>query len=137
MTDDQFLQAFESGSLPNAAFHHLDHLRMAWLYVRRDGAEQAEAEVLTHLKHFAAVKGALPLFNETLSRFWVRLVAHVADCYPHADSFDTLLACWPLLRDKSLPYRHYQRETLQSPAARKGWITPDVLPLPARFTSGA
>jgi hypothetical protein len=132
MTDDQFLQAFESGSLPNAAFHHLDHLRMAWLYVRRDGAELGEAEVLTHLKHFATVKGALPIFNETLTRFWVRLVAHVADHNPDANSFDALVTCWPRLRDQSLPYYHYQRETLQSPAARNSWVPPDVLPLPAR-----
>jgi hypothetical protein len=137
VTDEQFLRAFESGSLPNEAFHHLDHLRMAWLYVRRDGAAEAESEVVTNLRRFAAAKGALPIFNETLTRFWVRLVAHVVDHFPDAERVDALVDCWPLLRDKSLPYRHYRRETLFSPAARDGWVMPDLLPLPPGPASGA
>jgi hypothetical protein len=130
VTDDEFLQAFESCALPSDAFHHLDHLRMAWLYLLRDGVARGEETVLTNLRRFAAAKGALPIFNETLTRFWVRLVAHVATHHPDADRFDALLESFPPLRDKSLPYRHYRRETLTGPAARQGWVMPDLIGMP-------
>ncbi len=43
--DEEFLHAFFSGTLPNAAFHHRDHLRLAWLVILRDAPELAEETV--------------------------------------------------------------------------------------------
>jgi hypothetical protein len=126
MTDTEFLNAFESGTL--APFHHRDHLRMAWLYLQRDG-EVAEASVLAGLRHFAGVKGASGLFHETLTRFWLRLVRHVAET-GRAATFDEMFAIFPRPTDKSLPERHYSREILWSMAARQAWAEPDLRPMP-------
>jgi len=30
VTDDEFLRAFFSLTLPNSGFHHRDHVRLAW-----------------------------------------------------------------------------------------------------------
>ena len=130
MTDEQFLRAFESGSLPNEAFHHLDHLRIAWLYVRRDGAAEAESEVVTNLRRFAAAKGALPIFNETLTRFWVRLVAHVSERRPAA-TFAEFLAAEEWLLEPGLARRHYSQELLASAPTKAGWVDPDLIAMPA------
>src|SRR5262245_42065949 len=35
MTDDEFISQFESCTLANEAFHHRDHIRVVWLYLRR------------------------------------------------------------------------------------------------------
>src|ERR1043165_6844264 len=35
MTDDDFVRAFESYELPPDSFRHKQHLRLAWLYLRR------------------------------------------------------------------------------------------------------
>jgi hypothetical protein len=35
--DEQFLVAFENGALSPAEFHHRDHLRLAWVQVKRLG----------------------------------------------------------------------------------------------------
>jgi len=132
VNDDQFLTAFESATLPAGEFHHRDHLRMAWLYVRRDGRERGVEAAANSLRRFAAAKGVPQLYHETLTHFWVRLMGHVAAATPdHIQDFEACLAHYHWLADKSLPYRHYRRETLDSAEARRAWAEPDLLPMPA------
>ncbi len=130
MTDEQFLAAFETGTLPNAAFHHRDHLRMAWLYVTRDGVAAGADHACQTLRQFAAAKGAAQFYHESLTRFWLRLVGHVTAVSPAAREFDAFIAGNGWLEDKNLPLRHYRQETLTGPAARAGWVAPDLAPLP-------
>jgi hypothetical protein len=35
MNDDEFLATFEACTLSNQEFHHADHVRLAFLYLRR------------------------------------------------------------------------------------------------------
>jgi hypothetical protein len=130
MHDDAFLDAFETGALPNSAFHHLDHVRLTWLYLRRDGPEPGAANVAAGIGHFAAAHGAAEHFHVSVTRFWVRLVQYLIDAFPSITSFDDLLDAFPPIADKRLIYRHYRPETLASPEARLGWVAPDVRALP-------
>ena len=130
MHDDEFLRAFESAELPNASFHHLDHVRLAWLYLRRDGPEVGGRAVVDGIRHFAAAHGAADRFHETLTRFWIAVVQHLIETFPHVRHFDELLAHYPALADKRLVHRHYSPEILSVPAARSGWVAPDVRALP-------
>jgi hypothetical protein len=131
MDDDQaFLRAFEAGTLPNAAFHHRDHLRLTWLYLRRDGPEVGAERLIDGLRHFAAAHGAADRFHLTLTRFWIRLVQHLMEVFPGVRYFEDLLAAFPPVADKALVYRHYSSARLSSPAARQGWVGPDLRPLP-------
>src|SRR5262245_21123791 len=130
MNDDDFVRAFESGALANSAFHHRDHLRLAWLYLRRDGPERGMEHVLDGIRHFAVAHSAGDRFHETLTRFWVRLMQHLLEAFPGMEHFDDLLARFPAALDKSIVYRHYSTAALGSPAARHGWVAPDLLPLP-------
>ncbi len=41
MTDAEFVAAFESCALPAQAFRHRDHVRLAWLYLRRVPYDEA------------------------------------------------------------------------------------------------
>ena len=130
MQDDAFLQAFESATLPNPSFRHLDHLRLTWLYLRRDGTELGSQRVVDGIRHFAAAHGAANRYHETLTRFWIALVQHVIDAFPRIERFDELVAEYPHMTDKSLVYRHYSAAALAEPAARQTWIAPDLRPLP-------
>ena len=131
MTDDEFLHAFLSGSLPNAQFHHRDHLRLAWLLTRQLGDEAATRAITTGIQGFAARHGHADKYHETLTRFWVRIVGHMVHARPDITAFETFLATFPRLLDKDLPYHHWRRETMASAAARAQWVEPDVLALPA------
>jgi hypothetical protein len=43
--DEEFLAAFEAGRIDNQSFHHRDHLRLAWVQIRRLGVERASESV--------------------------------------------------------------------------------------------
>lgn len=131
MTDDEFVKAFQSGSLPPTQFHHRDHLRLAWLLTRQMGAEAATVRVAAGIQEFAARHGHADKYHDTLTRFWVRIVGHLVAARPDVGHFDAFLATFPQLLDKDLPYRHWRRETMGSTAARAGWVDPDLLALPA------
>jgi hypothetical protein len=130
VTDDDFAQAFLRGSLPPGQFHHRDHLRLAWLLVRRLGAEAAGGVVASGIQRFAAHHGQASKYHETLTQFWVRLVGHMAQARPDIADFETFLATFPQLLDTGLPYRHWQREMMGGAAARARWVEPDLLALP-------
>ena len=130
MTDDEFLQAFMTCTLPNERFRHRDHLRLAWLLTRRLGPEEAVTAVTAGIRRFAAAHGHAAKYHETMTRFWLRLVAHLCAQRPELDDFERFLASFPHLTDKDLPLRHWRHATMFSPEARTGWIEPDLAPLP-------
>jgi len=128
--DHDFLRLFHDANLPGEEFRHKGHLRLAWLILSRHPREEAETIVAREILRFAAASGAANRYHDTLTRFWVRLVGHAMDHAKGARSIDELLAIFPILLDKSLPYRHWTGETFNSERARAGWIEPDQVPLP-------
>ena len=130
-TDDaEFLARFETGAIANADFRHRDHLRMAWLYVRRDGRVGGTARIRAGLRHFAAVHGVAHAYHETLTGFWARLMAHVVEVFPDDARFEDALARYAGFEDRRLAYRHWSSELLDGSRARREWVEPDLLPLP-------
>lgn len=130
LSDDDFLRAFFSAELANSSFHHRDHLRLAWLVVRRHGLGEAETKVAEGIQHFAAANGHAARYHDTMTRFWVRVVAHAVSDRPEIEDFDAFLSTYPMLLDASLPFRHWRREAMFAPDARAGWREPDLVPLP-------
>lgn len=128
--DADFLARFEAGTIPNAAFRHRDHLRMAWLYIRRDGREAGIGQIHASLRHFAAVHGLSHAYHETLTAFWARLMAHLVEAFPADERFEDALARYAGFEDRRLAYRHWSSEALDSPRARREWVEPDLRPLP-------
>ena len=130
MTDDEFLHAFLSLTLPHSGFHHRDHLRLAWIVAWRHGAEAAPGIVSAGIRRYARAHGHGAAHHETMTRFWASLVAHAAAVDAGAGDFGAFLDAHPMLLDRSLPLRHWSREALFGAEARAAWRAPDVLPLP-------
>jgi hypothetical protein len=130
VTDDEFLRAFLSSRLPTSGFHHRDHLRLTWLVVRRHGGAAGRGMIAAGIRRFAEAHGHGGRYHETLTAFWVRVVAHAIDDRPEIDDFDAFLRAYPLLLDVQLPLRHWSRDALFAAAARAAWREPDVVPLP-------
>jgi hypothetical protein len=130
LPDDEFLRAFFGLTLPNSEFRHRDHLRLAWLAVRRHGGDVAEDVVATGIRKFAQHNSHGPLYHDTMTRFWVRLVAHAVSDRPDIVDFDDFLAAYPLLLDKNTPLRHWSRDAMFGAEARAGWRKPDLVALP-------
>ncbi len=127
--DAAFLARFEGAGFGAHEFPHRAHLRTAWLYVRRDGPEAAAEAVVAGIRRVAAAHGHPERYHDTITRAWVRVVA-LAAVRTGASTFDGLLAAHPELLDKRLLLRHYSAGVLGSPAARAGWVPPDLHPIP-------
>jgi hypothetical protein len=127
--DEQFLAAFEVSQIANH-FHHRDHLRLAWIQIRRLGVHRASDAVAEAIRQFAAHHGHADRYNDTMTRFWLQVVSLGMGCHPNL-TFDELLAAEPHLLDKTLPFNHWSRERLTGEEAKRRWVDPDVLELPA------
>ncbi len=130
MTDAEFLRAFFKGWPSNERFGHRQHLRLAWLVIDRHGPELAAEIVGDGLRRMAAAQNQAVLYNETMTRFWVRLVAHVNEVKGPFESIDHAIDAMPFLLDKELPYRHWSRAVMFSAEARARWVEPDLRPMP-------
>jgi hypothetical protein len=128
MNDSEFLQHFEMAHLP--AFPHREHIRMAWLYLRRDGWEQGYQAIQKGLRHFAAAHGQSQKYHESITRFWALLVYHGIQTKPEISSFDDFVSAFPFLLDKQSMSKHYSPERLFSAEARADWLEPDLIPMP-------
>ena len=136
MTDDEFLRAFQDGTIPPDRFRHRDHLRAAWLLIHRLGCDEARLAVAAGIRQITVSHGHTDKYHETMTQFWVHLVDHMSREQPEILDFDRFLSAFPQLADKHLPLRHWNRDTLFSPAARAGWIEPDLRALPAAMAPG-
>jgi hypothetical protein len=128
--DATFLAAFEAGRIANQDFHHRDHLRLAWIQIRRLGVEQASDAVAGAIRQFADQHGHADRYHDTMTRFWVRVVGMGINRHPTLP-FDDLLAAEPHLLDKNLPDAHWSRERMASDDARRQWVEPDLRLMPA------
>lgn len=130
LSDDEFLDAVDRCAFGAHELPHRAHLRLAYLSVRHHGTAGGEAHVCNAIRRLAASHGHEAKYNATLTRAWVRVVAHAMAQHRGA-GFEALLAAHPQLLDKHLLLAHYSRATLFGPAARRTWVAPDLLPLPA------
>jgi hypothetical protein len=126
VTDETFLRRFEAASLE--CFSHRDHLRVAFAYARRDGVEHAVERAREGLRRFTTAHGQAARYHDTLTTAWARVVGHYA--VQATGDFEAFLAAHPHLLDRGLLTAHYSRARLFSPAAREGFVEPDLLALP-------
>ena len=130
LNDNEFRRAFESCELPNSAFHHGDHIRAAWLYVRRFGVSEAESRLSEGILRFATHHGGPQKYHHTMTVAWVRLIAVAHRDTPALDRFEDFLAAHPHLLDMRALSKYYSASRLGSPAARAAWVEPDLQTLP-------
>lgn len=125
MSDDELLRGFEAGTLP--AFHHCDHVRVAWLYLERFDALAALARFAEGLRHFAAAKGQAGLYHETITWAYLLLIRERRAQAAAAETWDGFAArnadlfAWK----PSILARYYRDETLASDLARQVFVLPD------------
>lgn len=130
-SDEEFLRAFEDLSFPAELFHHREHVRVAWLYLKSSDATRAAERMAASIRQFANHHGATQKYHHTLTLAWVRLVAAALVETPEGYNFEQFLGTHPELANKNLLAKYYSEELLQSSAAREGWVEPDLQPLPS------
>ena len=129
MTDQELMDQFDRGTLPNECFHHREHVRVAFLYLSRHPALEAIQLFSRALQRFATAHGKPQLYHETITwalMFLIRERMARSETQPTWDEFSRSNA--DLLAWESRPLsRYYREETLASELARAVFIFPDKL----------
>jgi hypothetical protein len=124
MTDDDLLAGFEAATLEE--FHHRDHVRAAWLFVRKYGVLVALDRFSAALKRFAVTKGRPQLYHATITWAYLLLINErlmrqsTASWDAFAAANADLLSWKPSLLDQ-----YYTPELLWSDLARTSFVMPD------------
>ena len=129
MTDDEFIAKFEDGSLAGAPFHHADHVKMTFLYLRRFPALEALQRFSSALAKFAAAQGKPDLYNETITWAFLLLIrdrmARAADdqTWEQFAAGNGDLLNWK----ENILKRYYREETMASDLAKRTFLFPDKI----------
>jgi hypothetical protein len=127
MTEQELIAQFESGSLPPTAFHHADHVRMAFAYLRQYPLLQALERFSAALKLFAKAQGKDNLYHETITWAYLFLIHKRISRAGQVQSWEEFAQANPdlLMWKNGILKRYYAEETLQSDLAKRVFIFPD------------
>jgi hypothetical protein len=130
MRTEELIARLEGLTLPNEEFKHRQHVATAFYYIRRDGVARGTSATARAIRAFAEHHGHARKFHLTMTLCWSRLVAAALAEDGPCETDDVLVSRHPALMDKQLPLRYYSRAVLFSEEARRGWVEPDLQPLP-------
>lgn len=127
MMDNELLSGFESCTLPNEAFHHEEHVRVAFLYLSRYPVLEALERFSTALGRFAAAHGKTTLYSETVTWAYILLIRERLARSGGEQIWSDFRAANPDLfdREHDILKEYYQPETLQSDLAKRTFLFPD------------
>jgi hypothetical protein len=127
MLDEDLMRAFEAGQPPAEGFHHAQHVRVAWNYLRAHSLHEALGRFCSALGQFATAQGKPDLYHETISVAYVLLINERLDQTGRDAPWEAFAASHPdLLQWKpSILDRYYRADTLWSPRARRVFVMPD------------
>jgi hypothetical protein len=135
MTDVELTRALERGEITNESFHHSSHLHVAWVYLLESSSVgEAAAKMRNTLRRFASSAGKSEKYHETITLFWVHLLAGIRALRAH-QSLRQIVEANPRLLEKNFALAYYSSERLFSDKARTSWVEPDLKPLPIDATA--
>ena len=130
LSDEQFIAAMEQLRVAKSDFHHRDHIRLAWAYLRKDNPSLAGKNLANCIRRYAIHHGVPRKYHHTITLVWVCIVAAAMRLTPAIESFELFAAAHPFLLEVRLPWTFYSAARLDSESARSGWVEPDLHPLP-------
>ena len=124
-TEDELIEQFEQASLE--PFHHADHVRVAFAYLRRYPVLTALEKFSVALQRFAAARGKPQLYHQTITWAYVFLIrermarAGVEQRWEDFSRDNADLLAWK----GGILQRYYREETLASELAKRTFLFPD------------
>jgi hypothetical protein len=133
MRDEDFIVAFENCTVRAEDFHHPDHVRMAFLYLRRFPMLEAIQRFSVGLERFASAIGKPNLYHETITWAFLflireRLLQQTSREGGRQPTWDEFAAAnQDLLNRKSMAILsdYYSEGTLTSELAKRVFILPN------------
>ncbi len=130
--DTVFKVKVEACSFPIPDFDHRAHLRLAYIYLVENNADEAIEKMRNALLGLLKKAGIDPSskFHETLIRAWLLAVQYSMNQTEESDSADNFINKNPKMLDSKIMMTHYSAEVLFSDKARSGFVEPNLEPIP-------
>lgn len=137
--DAAFLAAFRDLSLPQSAWTHRAHVRVAWLHLHEApfgvALDRLRSGIIALNESHGVANTPDDGYHESVTVAFFRLIAAAMRCDPApdpgaAECFNAFAARHPRLFDRSLLREHYSDPRLMSREARRRFLEPDLNPLP-------
>jgi len=127
MTIDDLIAGFEDGTLANESFHHRDHVKLAFVYLRRYPALEAMQRFSASLARFAAAKGKPDRYHETITWALLLLIRERMARAEYRQNWSEFATDNPDLMSwkHNVLRKYYREETLASDLARTTFLLPD------------
>jgi len=131
MNREELIQTFEADALPQGSFHHADHVRLAFAYLREYPPLQALEKFSSALQRYAAARNKSQRYHETITYAYFFLIRERLIRERMARSgiveWDEFARRNPdlLVWKNGILARYYQEATLQSDLSRAVFLFPD------------
>jgi len=129
MSDEELIDRFESGAVAETAFHHEDHVRLAFAYLRSYSPLEGLQRFSCALKRFAASQGKADRYHETITFAYFflineRLARRACSGWEEFAESNSDLLVWK----GGILEPYYESSTLSSDLARRVFVLPDKQP---------
>jgi hypothetical protein len=122
------VRRFEAGDIDRRKFDHEAHVRVAWSYLQQYPAAVAILKFTSALRSLTIRLGASDKYHETISWFFMLVIAERRAACPHADWQGFRSANDDLFEGAALLKRYYSKGRLDSADARRHFLLPDLAP---------
>jgi hypothetical protein len=129
LNEAEWMEAFETGALPSGSFHHAEHVKMAFLYLKKFEPLEALSRFSSDLTRFAKAHGKPNLYNETITWAFFLLIreriarAHSPQTWAEFSASNLDLLRW----EDNVLKKYYRPETLTSALAKNVFLFPDKM----------
>jgi hypothetical protein len=139
LDDQAFLREFEARRWPLDRWHHRDHVKLAYLYLRRYPFDDALERIRVGIKAHNAAHDVPDLptrgYHETMTCAWLHLVDFFMCEDGPATNADGFVDQHPQLSEQKTLGLFFSPERLMSAEAKVSFVEPDLRPLPRSHRS--
>jgi hypothetical protein len=128
LTDEEFLQALESCTLPESGFGHHAHVRAGYLYLKNSNFAEALVRMRRSICSYATHLGRADRYHETITIAYLALIQQCIVERGDGGGWATFAQSNSELFNPELLGNFYDRDVLQSTLARRVFLLPRSKP---------
>jgi hypothetical protein len=140
MDDDAFIQKFEASAWAPDQWRHREHIKIAYLYLRRYPFDEALQRIRAGIQALNAAHHVPESpergYHETTTQAWLRLVHVTLGVYGPCETADAFYDQNPQLSQKKVLRLFYSPDRFGSLKAKNEFVEPDLGPLPHHRNNG-
>ena len=133
MTDEEFLRALESCTLPESEFGHSAHVRAGYLYLKKSNFAEALVRMRRSICAYATHLGKPDRYHETITIAYLALIQQCIVERGDGGRWAIFAQSNPELFEPELLGHFYDRDVLESTLARRVFLLPGSKPCHGRL----